>query len=285
MSPLRQTALAGAAFVLAFAIGLGAYFPGAAVSRYVSLQAERASGFPVRLSPLSLGLTGLSAASLELRPPESAALRVDDLRVPWTWRWVTEFPVSGRIGAEGRVEVNWSWSGALSLQATGIDLQDLPLQGLLPRDAKLQGRFDASLTAGPLTLRPAALRELPPGRIEARGEGIDASNVKVAGFALPPVHLDSVEVRAGLGRTVQVESATLRGDAQGTVSGTIIPNLARPADSRLSLNLSLQVQRAWLDKLGDLRQAAEAFLPGGRIEGALEGTLSAPVLNRAGKRP
>jgi hypothetical protein len=88
-----------------------------------------------------------------------------------------------------------------------------------------------------------------------------------------------------LGRTVQVESATLRGDAQGTVSGTIIPNLARPADSRLSLNLSLQVQRAWLDKLGDLRQAAEAFLPGGRIEGALEGTLSAPVLNRAGKRP
>lgn len=285
MSPLRQTALAGAAFVCAFAIGLAAYFPGAALSRYVSLQAERAAGLPVRLSPLRLGLTGLSAGSLEVQPAEGGALVVRDLHVPWSWRWVAELPVSGRIGAEGRFDADWSWSGALSLKATGISLQDLPLQSLLPRDARLQGRFDATVVTGPLPARQAALRELPTGRLEARAEGLEAANVKVAGLAFPPVHLDALEVRMGLGRTLQVESATLRGDVQGTVSGTVIPNLERPADSRLSLNVSLQVQRAWMDRLGDLRGLAEGFLPGGRLEGAVEGTLAAPVLNRSGKRP
>ena len=284
MSPVRQTALAVAAFLCAFAIGLAAYFPGEALSRYVSLLAGRAAGMPVNLSPLRVGLTGLSASTLEVRPPAGAPFVVHHLHAPWTWRWVSVLPVSGLIGQEGRIDVNWNWSGDLSLTAKGVSLQDVPLP-MLPRDAKLQGRFDALLSAGPLALRQGALRELPDGQLEARVEGIAVDNLRLGGMSVPPLHLDSVELRLVLGRTVQVESATLRGDVQGTLSGTIVPNLEHPENSRISLNVSLQVQRAWLDRLGDLRELAEGFLPGGRLEGAVEGTLAAPVLNRAGKGP
>ncbi|MFI5400122.1 MAG: type II secretion system protein GspN [SAR324 cluster bacterium] len=281
MSPARLTALAGAAFVAAFVIGLAATFPGEAVSRFVSRRAERAAGMPVRLSPVGIGLTGLSAATLEVRPPDGAALVVHDLHVPWTWRWLSEFPLSARIGPDGRIDVDWSWSGNLSLTAKGVPLEDLPSPPL-PREGKFRGRIDASLQAGPL--RPG-VREMPGGQLEVQAVGLEASNLRVAGTALPTVRIDALNAKVGLGRTVQVESVTLRGDVQGTVSGTVVPNLDRPGDSRISLNVSLQVQSAWLDRLGEMRPLAEGFLPGGRFEGIVEGTVSAPILNRTGKRP
>ncbi|MFI5399667.1 MAG: type II secretion system protein GspN [SAR324 cluster bacterium] len=283
MSPLRLTALAGVVFLLAFGIGLAMYFPGQAVSRYVSQRAERAAGVPVRLSPISIGLTGLSAATLEVRPADGASFVVHDLHVPWTWRWVSEFPISARIGPEGRVDVDWSWSGDLSVTAKGVPLQDLPLP-MLPRETKVQGTLDASLRAGPLALRQGTPREVPAGQLEVRAEALEVSNLRVAGTALPPVRIDVLDAKVGLGRTLQVESVTLRGDVQGTVSGTVVPNLDRPSDSRISLNVSLQVQNAWLDRLGEMRPLAEGFLPGGRFEGIVEGTVAAPILNRNGKR-
>jgi len=281
MSPARLTALASAAFLAAFVIGLAASFPGEAVSRYVSQRAERAAGMPVRLSPVRVGLTGLSAAMLEVRPPDGPPLAVHDLHVPWTWRWLSEFPLSARIGPDGRIDVDWSWSGNLSVTAMGVPLEGLPL-AMLTREGRFRGRIDASLQAGPL--RPG-VREMPAGQLELRAVGLEASDLRAAGTALPPVRIDALDAKIGLGRTMQVESVTLQGDVQGTVSGTVFPNLERPGDSRISLNVSLQVQRAWLDRLGDLRPLAEGFLPGGRFEGIVEGTLAAPILNRTGKRP
>jgi type II secretion system protein N len=283
MTPVRLSLLALGAFLLALLLGLMAYFPGEALSRYVSLQAERSLGLPVRLSPIRIGLTGATADTLEIRPIEGAPFILRSVHAPWTWRWFSGLPLSAQIGSGGSLEAGWGWSGDLSLTAKRIALQDIPLP-MLPRDTRIQGKLDATLRAGPIVLRQPGLREIPPGRLEFKLEGFEASNVQVSGIALPPVRLESVEARIGLGRTLQLESATLRGDAQGTASGTVVPNLDRPVDSRLSLNVSLQVQRAWIDRLGDLRPVAEGFLPGGRLEGAVEGTVGAPVLNRNAKR-
>jgi len=284
MSNLRLAAIAAAAFVLALAIGMAASFPGEALSRYISQQVERAAGMPVRLSPLHLGVTGLSAEALDILPPDSSPVFVREVHFPWTWRWISEIPLSAKIGDNGKIDVAWGWSGNLAVTLKDLALQDLPLP-MLPPDTRLKGTVNAALTLAPVSLRQHGIGGMPAGSLELQAEGIEAINVRAAGIAIPTIRLDSVEARIGLGRTVQVESLTLRGDAEGTVTGTIVPNLERPADSRLSLNVALQVRRNWIDQLGNLKPLAEGFLPGGRIAGALEGTVGAPVLNRTAKRP
>jgi type II secretion system protein N len=281
MSRLRLTLLACAVGLVAFVIGLRVYFPGAALSRYAAQQAQRALGMPVRLSPIHPGLTGIGADTLDLVPPNSRPVTIQDVRVPWTWRLFTGLPLSARIGTDGSAELSWGWGGDLEWSLSRVALQDLPL-GVFGPDIQVQGRVDASGRAGPL--KTGGAREMPPGKLDLRADSVQVTGVKVAGTAVPPVHLDVVEVHLVLGRTVQVESASVRGDAQGTVTGTIVPNLDRPADSRLSLNITMQVQRTWMDGLGDLKPLAQAALPDGRIEGTLEGTLAAPTLSRTQKR-
>jgi type II secretion system protein N len=283
MTTVRLTLVAVAVFAMALILGLMAYFPGESLARYISLQAERSLGLPVKLSPIQVGLTGLTADSLEIRMGESKPFVLRNVHAPWTWRWVTEFPLSARLGSEGIIELGWGWAGMVSVTGKSIAVQDLPL-AMLPKDTRIQGRLDVIANAGPIAMRPAGFREIPQGRLEVKLEGFEAANLQIAGVSLPPIRFDSAEARLGLGRTVQLEGATFRGDAQGTASGTIVPNLDRLTDSRLSLNVSLQVQRAWMDRLGDLRPLAEGFLPGGRLEGAVEGTVGAPILNRNAKR-
>jgi hypothetical protein len=124
-----------------------------------------------------------------------------------------------------------------------------------------------------------------PGRIELKAEGVEIRDLELAGAVLPPLRLETVEGHVSLGRMVQVESLVFRGDAQGNLSGTITPNLDRPGDSRLNLSLTLVLQPAWLGQLGDFKPVAEGLLPGGRLDGTIEGALAAPALSRTAKRP
>jgi type II secretion system protein N len=282
MTRFQLTILACLAFVLLFVAGLATHFPGAAVARYVGRQVERGLGIPVQLSPIRLAWSGMAADRLEVRVPGSVPLIVQDMRLPWSWRWVLEAPLEARFGKEGRIEAAWGWGGEASLSASRVPLQDIPLG--LPADVKVQGRVDVTARVGPQAPGRASVREMLPGRIELKAEGVEIRELHLAGTALPPLRLETVEGRIGLGRVVQLESLVFRGDAQGNLSGTITPNLDRPGDSRLNLNLTLLLQPTWLNQLGDLRTVAEGLLPGGRLDSAIEGSLAAPTLTRT-KRP
>ena len=284
MTRLQLWLSACAAFLLLFIAGLAAHFPGDVVSGYVGRQVERGLGIPVLLAPIHLGWSGLTADRLEVRVPGADPLIVQDMRLPWTWRWMFGVPLEARLGSDGQIGAAWSWGGEASLSARRIRLQDLPL-GLLPAGAKIQGRVDVTARVGPQAPGRAAVREMLPGRLDVKAEGVEIREVQLAGTALPPVRLDSVEGQATLGRVVQVDSLAFRGDAQGNLSGTITPNLDRPGESRLNLSLTVVLQPAWLNQLGDLKPVAEGLLPGGRLDGTIEGTLAAPALARTAKRP
>lgn len=280
MNRLRLVGLACLAGLVLFAGGLAAYFPGDAAARYLARRAELGLGMPVTLSPVGPTWTGLAADKLEVGTA-GGPLVARNLRAPWSWRWLMGLPLQARIGSAGLVEATWSWNGSMTLAASGVQLQDLPMA--LPAEMRLLGQVRMTAQINPV--RAGGLRgELPPGRIEVRIEGVEVRNARLAGAALPPLRLDWVDGHAAFGRTVQVEALTFQGDAQGNVSGTIVPNLGRPEDSRLNLNVTLVLQQSWMSQLGDLRTLAEGLLPGGRLDGVVEGTLAAPTLTRTAKR-
>ncbi len=280
MNRLRLVGWACLAGLVLFAVGFAAYFPGGAAARYIARRAEQGLGMPVTLSPVGPTWSGLAADKLEVRTA-GGALVARNLLAPWSWRWLTGLPLQARIGSEGLVEGTWSWNGSVTLAASGVQLQDLPMAA--PAEVRLLGRVRMTAQIDPIRAG-APGGQLPSGRIEVRAEGVEVRNARLAGVALPPLRLEWVEGHAALGRTVQVEALTFQGDVQGNVSGTIVPSPGRLEQSRLNLNVTLVLQQSWMNQLGDLRPLAEGVLPGGRLDGVVEGTLAAPTLTRIAKR-
>jgi type II secretion system protein N len=280
MSRSRLGIWAGLAAVVFFAAGVAATFPGESVARYVGQQMEAGLGIPVSLTPVRVTWRGLAADRLEIRAP-GAVLAAQNLRIAWGWGWFSGLPVDARIGTDGTVEAVWSWNGGLAVNVNSVQLQDLPLR--LPGDAKITGRISLNARLEPPQQgRPPG--ELPQGQVDMRAEGIEIGGVKLVGAAMPPLRLELVEGRGTLGPIVRIETLTFRGDAEGSVTGTVAVNPARFGDSRLQLNVTLALLRPWINQLGDLRPLAEGFLPGGRLEGTVEGTVAAPTFTRTGKR-
>lgn len=277
MNPVRLTVVACAAGMVFFAAGLIAMFPGEQAAADAARTVERSVGLPVMLAPLRVTWRGLAADRLEMRIP-SGVLVLHDIYAPWSWRMLTGLPLTAEIGASGTADFHASWSGDVTMRLGAVMLQDLPLK--LPEGVLLLGRIAGTAHLDGTHGGPPG--GLPAGRIDVKAEAVEVRNVKLGGTALPPLRLETMEGRAilvpsGATDTLRVESLALRGDAEGTVTGTIEINPARPEDSRLNLSAALLVQRSWTEGLGDLRAVAESFLPGGRLNGTIQGTLGAPT--------
>ncbi len=289
--PLRvpPVLLGGLLFLAFFWLGLQLNFPGAALSRLVSARLSRLPGVGVELSPVRLSWRGLGADSLLVRDAADGRtlLSLRNLWVPLSWRLVRGVPLEAELGKSGRLALTWAWGGEVTLQSLDARLEDLPLpvsppsSAVLPFSARgavhLEGRLGAP-TSGPLAA-------LPEGELRGRGENLEIGPMQAQGMNLPPVRLDVVDLSLRLGPTVQVERLTFQGDLQGSLAGSILPVLGKPQESRLNLTLSTEFRQSWINQLGDLRSAAQGLLQGGRLEATVGGTLGAPAILRAARRP
>ncbi len=294
--PLRVPPyLLGALLFLAFLwLGLQVNFPGAALSRLVSARLSRLPGISVELSPARLSWRGLGADSLQMRDAADgrAMLNLRNLSVPLSWRLVHGVPLEAELGKSGRLALTWAWGGEMTLQRLDARLEDLPLNLGTPPvsgpsssappfsvrgEVHLEGRLGAPV--------PGPLAALPEGELRGKGENVEVGALQALGMNLPPVRLDAVELSLRLGPTVQVERLTFQGDLQGSLAGSVYPVLGKPAESRLNLTLSTEFRQSWINQLGELRSAAQGLLQGGRLEATVGGTLGAPAIVRAARRP
>lgn len=267
--------------VVAFWIGLMFNFPGARASRYVEQRVNQRQAFDLVLAPAELRWFGLYVPSAELRrrdnPAAEPLVTVTDFTVPLSWRLVSGLPMHANVGGRGEVEAYLPWSlGGTATVAGQVDLGTLPVPAVLKPLAlaghlEVHGHFlmDAQSQAGV---------RLPEGTLAGSGRNLVVSQVRLGATPLPPTRLESLEWELETGRTVNVKRFDYRGDLQGTVAGTITPNLRNPRNSLLALRITTALRDDWLAQLGDLRPIVESFLNRGRVVTTLTGTVGRPNL-------
>jgi type II secretion system protein N len=265
----------------AFWIGLMLNFPGETVSRYVERQVNGHQGFDLVLTPAELRWNRLYVERAELRrrdnPAAEPLFTLTDFAVPITWRLVRGLPLRGVIGTQGDVQgfLPWSLGGEARLDGS-LYLESVPLPAVtrpiaLAGKVEFQGRFimDAEAQVG---------TRLPEGTLEITGQGVIVNGIKVGGIDVPPTRLDTATLTLETGRTVNVRRFEFRGDLQGTVDGTITPNLRDPRNSLLALRITSAFRDTWMDGLGTLKPILESFLNRGRVVLSLSGTVGRPLL-------
>jgi type II secretion system protein N len=272
---------AAALFLLAFGWGFALNFPDAAVTRAIEASVNTSPLLAIGLAPVRLTLTGLRSDRLTVRkvgaPDDPPLLTLTDVRLPYRPALFQGAPLQAALGSDGRVNGFFAWDGSdLTVNDLSARLEDLPLPYGVP-GMTVKGRITLSghFSAG---RRPGSTRaELPDGQLRGRVEAVEVSGLNVAGTALPVTRLQDVEISLRTGRTVQIERMEAHGDLQGTVQGSVVPNLDRIQDSRLSLTVAASLRPAWIQDTGALRPVLEGFFPGGRIEGTLGGTAGQPA--------
>jgi type II secretion system protein N len=269
-------------FVLvAFWIGLMLNFPGEAASRYVERQVNGRQAFDLVLTPARLRWNRLYVARAELRrrdnPTAEPLFTLTDFAVPLSWRLFGGLPVSAVVGKEGTVEayLPWGLGGEAAIEGH-LQLETLPLPAVVQPIA-LSGRVDVQ---GHFTMDAEARlgQRLPDGTLEAVAQGLVVSGVKVAGQDLPATRLDAFNLTLETGRTVNVRRLEFRGDLQGTVEGTVTPNLRDPRNSLLALKITSAFRDTWVSQLGTLQPLLQSFLNRGRVVLNLSGTVGRPNL-------
>lgn len=265
----------------AFWVGLMLNFPGATVSRYVEREVNRRQAFDLVLAPAELRWNRLYVARAELRrrdnPQAEPLFVLTDFAVPITWRLVQGLPAEGQIGRDGHVEAFLPWSAGGEAQLDGhVELGQVPLPEVLAPLA-VEGQVDVR---GRFTVSPAAQAgtQLPEGTLETNGRSLIVRGVKVGGVELPPTALEAVNAVVETGRTVNVRRFDYRGDLQGSVEGTVTPNLRDPRNSLLALRISAAFRDTWMARLGSLRYVLEGFMDRGRVVVNLNGTVGRPQL-------
>ena len=265
----------------AFWIGLMLNFPGESVSRFVERQVNGRQAFDLVLTPAELRWNRLYVARAELRRRDNPAAQplfvVSDFAIPITWRLARGLPAEGTLGKEGRVEVYLPWSAGGEARLDGsVNLGTVTLPAVLnpvtlAGQIDVRGRFkmDADARTG---------ARLPDGTLEVNARELTVSGVKAAGASLPSTRLDAVAITLETGRTLNVRRFEYRGDLQGTVDGTLTPNLGNPRNSLLGLRITAAFRDTWVEQLGDLRPILEGFLNRGRVVLSLTGTIGNPQL-------
>lgn len=276
-------------FLLGAWLGLLASFPGGALARYLEGRINHDPEFAVSIAPLRLRWNGLRSERVELKERAPGApktwLRLTDVRLPISLQWVRGASLGADLGS-GHLRLYFTWAGdELDLEELDAKVEDFTaLAGLLP--LTLRGRVTGTARLR-LPRDPNGLwrREVPEGLVQLRATGMEVADLKVAGASLPPVRLESVELSLRTARgALTIERLVFQGDLQGSITGSIAPNLAQPAASRMNLAVRAEFRQAWINNLGDLRAVAGGFLTGGRLEGTLEGPLTSPTFNRPGER-
>lgn len=275
--------LAGLAwFVVIFWAGFVSHFPGAALSRYLESLANRDPRVSVRIAPAVLGWGGLSIPQIRvdgtITDQPAFLLSLNDTEIPLSWSLWDGASLSAGLGGSGRVELFWPWEpGEMRFSGRDIRLEQVPALSQLPVQ-RVQGRADFEGTA---VLRPDAA---PQGKVRVRVQGLEVDGVAVLGQTIPTTRFEDVQLQGALGPSLRLESLTLRGDLEGSLSGTLSPQWARPEYSPMDLQIDLTFRPEWIQQLGPLAPVAEQMLDQGKLAGTLRGTPTRPIFRNARSR-
>ena len=290
MKRARWIALGAAVFFLAFILGVAVNFPGGALSRVVQGQLNTAPGIEVSLEPFRMGLFGMRSGRMTVKEASGGERRelltLTDLRVPYSFSLFRGLPLRAVIGENGRLAVFARWNGSeVLVEEFSAKLESFP--GLIPHPGVVvkgqvtaSGKIDLSAPVGARSAQPAH----EGGEFIGRGKAIHITGISLAGIAIPEIQLEEITLKLKTGRAIQVEMIEVKGDAQGKITGAVVPIPTRFADSRVSLTVSGSIRPEWLGKTGDMRPLIEGVFPGGRVEGAILGTMGNLTWSMAGGR-
>ena len=264
-------------FFLAFWVGLKWNFPGQAMTRFVKNQTDQLKELDLKLSPATLGFTGINFDTLEIRsagavdaPP---LLTLSDVWIPFSWRLPLGLSAAGNLGPEGRLSlfIPW-WAGGTATLEGHIDFKEITMPAELA-PLKVDGILDM---VGQFEMKQplAKLSELPDGGLTGAGKNIQVRGISYSGIEIPPTRLESVTVKIKSGKVVNLEQLAFNGDLQGSLKGVLTPNLNTPMLSSLRLEAQVTHTPAWLGTLGNLRPIAESFIKQGRLAFIMEGTVA-----------
>ncbi|MBI4082899.1 MAG: type II secretion system protein GspN [Candidatus Lambdaproteobacteria bacterium] len=269
-------------FAVSFWAGLVSHFPGAALSRYLEGVANRDPRLSVRIAPAELGWTRLLISQIRvdgnLTGQPTFLLALNDTEIPLSWGLLGGLSLRTGLGGSGVVELYWPWKrGEASFSARDLKLEGIPALAQLPAQ-RIQGRVELSGTA---RVRPG---QMPEGRVRGRIQGLEIGGMQVLGQTVEATRLESVEIQAAFGAQLRVESLSAQGDIQGSLSGTVAPNPARPELSALDLQIDVGLRPEWVQQLGPLAPVAESLLDNGRLAGVLRGTPARPLFRNTRSR-
>lgn len=269
-------------FLVVFWAGLVRHFPGEALGRYLEARLSTDPRVQVELEPVRLGWTGVRVQRARVRGRVRGeavpVVAFHDLEIPLSFSLLQGLSLYGALGRSGSLEVYWPWRGGpLQLEGRGVRLEDVPALALV-RPARVRGSLSLSGTLDPAAARSGGL---PEGRLRGTAQGVQVGRAEIMGQSLPTTRLEEVRFRVGLGEVIELRELNLRGDVQGTVTGTLRPRLSAPRRSPIDLEVALAMRPGWVQQFGSFAPIVESFLRGGRLEATLGGTLARPTMRRA----
>lgn len=269
--------------------GLKQNFPGDNVAQVLEAQALSQAGLPLKVAPLQLGWTQLELPEVALLPPATwrqapqvKLVVLEQLRAPFLPLLSQEARLEGEMHG-GSLKLTASGlpqPHQVRAQLEGLQLNRMPLVALFPYGT-LSGTVSTEVEVRNVTPLLRRQTSLPEGdlkgnitNLRVRLSGLD---LILPGMVVPDLVWPLIRYDVTLGEQWVLNELTLQGSVNGTVTGTIRPNVQKPADSQLDLRAQITLPAEILQTLGPLALMLRPYQCGVELRVRLQGTPARPI--------
>ncbi len=269
--------------------GLKQNFPGDNVAQVLEAQALSQAGLPLKVAPLQLGWTQLELPEVALLPPATwrqapqvKLVVLEQLRAPFLPLLSQEARLEGEMhgGALKLTASGLPQPHQVRAQLEGLQLNRMPLVALFPYGT-LSGTVSTEVEVRNVTPLLRRQTSLPEGdlkgnitNLRVRLSGLD---LILPGMVVPDLVWPLIRYDVTLGEQWVLNELTLQGSVNGTVTGTIRPNVQKPADSQLDLRAQITLPAEILQTLGPLALMLRPYQCGVELRVRLQGTPARPI--------
>jgi type II secretion system protein N len=269
--------------------GLKQSFPGETIAQKMEQYASQQSGIPFKLAPLQLGWTALEFPELAMLTPPGwrsgpplKMLVLEQARAPFAALPQLEGRVEGQVHG-GTLQVKISplpQPQTAQIQLQSVQLQRVPLVALFPYGT-ISGELSSELEVNNLAALLQRKTSLPQGELQGNLSNL---RVRLAGLDLllpgsifPDLVWSRVHYELELGEQVVLRQVEFEGSVEGSLSGTVRPNLKRPSASQLDLKVQLKIPAELLQALGPLALVLRPYQCGVELRVRVQGSPERPV--------
>jgi type II secretion system protein N len=282
--------------VVALLAGFRQQFPGEAVAKYIESQAQRQTGLQLDIEPIQLEWTRLSTPSVTFpRPPQfwmfplETLARLDQVTLPFLP--ILQFQqllVQAQLyQSDLKLAVDLPRMNTLNISLDELMLQQVPLVNMLP----------FGFPAGVLSLEgeiknlaqlQRKQQHLPIGTLQGTLTDfrfrLNQKHLLLKGLSITELNLSEVLYEISMQQQlIEISQLTLRGDLEGSVTGSIRLNERNLLESRIDLDLKVRLSQKLQNQLGSLTMMLQGFRCGDFFDVKIRGTfrqISPPFRNR-----